>query len=143
MNRCIVCGLVLVFAGPGSRLVADDPAIATRPWRVRATHSAHGRRCTDVVFSPDGRRLATIGGLDVSDVKLWDVATGEVVATWETHSGQTMSVAFSPDGTTLATGGGVWNGPGQVTFWNAASQKKNSSFVVREAGVLTLAFAPN
>ena len=37
-------------------------------------------------------------------VKLWNVATGNVIATLEGHTDRVNSVAFSPDGTTLASG---------------------------------------
>lgn len=66
---------------------------------------AHGRR--EVAFSPDGKLLATGGergairdwGETDTEVKLWDVASRELVATL---LGSTP-LAFSPDGSLLAS----------------------------------------
>jgi WD40 repeat protein len=53
-----------------------------------------------VLFSPDGRMLATAHG---SSVWLWDVATGSQVHRVPARG---YAVAFSPDGRMLATAGG-------------------------------------
>ena len=54
-------------------------------------------------FSPDGSRAATAtaGG----DVRLWDTATGTLVAARLEHRGQVVTLAFSPDGARLVTAG--------------------------------------
>src|SRR5262249_8034248 len=54
-----------------------------------------------VVFSPDGRRLAS-AGLDQS-IKLWDTATGQEVLTLRGHIDNVFCLAFSPDGHRLAS----------------------------------------
>src|SRR5262249_34828077 len=57
---------------------------------------------SSVVFSPDGRTLATASA--DSTVRLWDVASRQPRATLTGHTGPVASVAFSPDGRILATG---------------------------------------
>jgi WD40 repeat protein len=57
-----------------------------------------------MAFSPDGTLLASGSGFVDWTVRLWDVATGEVVRTLERHTGNVSSVAFSPDGRLLASG---------------------------------------
>ncbi len=54
---------------------------------------------TDVVFSPDGKRLATRDG---NVVRLWDAATGKLLQTLTGHQDSVLSVVFSPDGSQLA-----------------------------------------
>ena len=55
-----------------------------------------------VVYSPDGRTLAS-GGF--GDVSVWDAATGERLKTFTGHIEDSVySVAFSPDGKTLVSG---------------------------------------
>jgi WD40 repeat protein len=54
-----------------------------------------------LVFSPDGRTLASGGG--DRTVRLWDVATGKERRHFAGHQGVVRAVAFSPDGTRLAS----------------------------------------
>ena len=54
-----------------------------------------------VVFSPDGKLLATGG--DAAEVRLWQVADGKPLLTYRGHTHWVLSIAFSPDGQTLAS----------------------------------------
>jgi WD40 repeat protein len=62
-----------------------------------------GRRTRDLaqlVFSPDGRRLASSDG---KVAHLWDVAAGTKLRTLTGHRGDIQALAFSRDGRRLAT----------------------------------------
>ncbi|WP_435016541.1 c-type cytochrome domain-containing protein [Tundrisphaera sp. TA3] len=54
-----------------------------------------------VAFSPDGAKLAAAGADRA--VRVWEVATGNVLAQIEDHADWIFDVAFSPDGKRLAT----------------------------------------
>src|SRR5262249_1385325 len=61
-----------------------------------------------VAFSPDGKTLASGGGIRESrivtgEVKLWDVATGKEKANFKGKLDSMEAIAFSPDGKTLAS----------------------------------------
>ena len=55
-----------------------------------------------VAFSPDGTRVLTGSG-DIM-ARLWDAASGKVVASLAGHTDSVTAVAFSPDGTRVLTG---------------------------------------
>ena len=68
-----------------------------------AAQALRGRHLRfSLVFSPDGRTLAT--GSDDNTARLWEVATGKEITALRGHENWVKSVAFSPDGKLLATG---------------------------------------
>jgi WD40 repeat protein len=93
----------IAFSSDG-RLLASADAI----WDVESRQVVHtleqGRNDPGpVAFSPDGSLLAV--ALERRPIKLWDVASGEVVRTFkEQVDDVTFSIAFSPDGALLAAG---------------------------------------
>jgi WD40 repeat protein len=58
---------------------------------------------SQVVFSPDGRLLASVGQTET--IRLWDTWTGKAIGNFTGHRGWMSSLAFAPDGKTLASGG--------------------------------------
>jgi WD40 repeat protein len=73
-----------------------------------------------VAFIPSGTLLASADGDNT--VRLWNPATGRLVATIQTHTGPlggAPAVAFSPNGTLLATG----ESDGTVRVWNPAADR--------------------
>ena len=80
------------------------------------TLTGHTDRVNSVVFSPDGKTLASGGGWDDNTVRLWDIATGETRHTLTGHTAGVWSVVFSPDGKTLASGS-----RGEIRLWDVAT----------------------
>ncbi|MGO9812201.1 MAG: PQQ-binding-like beta-propeller repeat protein [Isosphaeraceae bacterium] len=91
----------------------------------------------DVVFSPDGKVLATVGEDDT--IKLWDVATHRPICQPLSHDGKAIfSVAFSPpDGRILATGGE----DGKVRLWESATGKPVGKPMVLGKPILEVAYS--
>lgn len=74
-----------------------------------------------VAFSHDAHFLASAGS--DGTVKLWNPATGELLATCEGHEGDAYDVAFSPDGRWLASCGK----DGKALIWSMAKVRDGST----------------
>jgi WD40 repeat protein len=93
-------------------------------------------RVSHAVFSPDGKRLAACGE---RGLRLWDVASRELVATWPTATNVGYFLAYSPDGRHLALGGIE----GAVELWNTGTGRKVATFNGHAGLVRMVAFSPD
>jgi len=82
----------------------------------------HTDLVTSVVFSPDGKKLAS-GSYD-NTVRLWDVETGQAIGlALEGHTDWVRTVVFSPDGKKLASG----SHDNTVQLWDVETGKTMGS----------------
>ncbi|MDZ7955914.1 ribosome assembly protein 4, partial [Nostoc sp. DedQUE09] len=81
------------------------------------TLEGHSSWVSSVVFSPDGKTLAS-ASVDKT-IKLWDVSTGKAMKTLTGHSSSVWGVVFSPDGKTLASG----SGDKTIKLWDVSTGK--------------------
>jgi WD40 repeat protein/serine/threonine protein kinase len=87
---------------PGEVIVWD-----AQTGRELLSLKGHRRFVDSVVFSPDGKRLVTLGR---DHPKVWDSQTGQEILTLKARSSMGAgSVAFSPDGKRLVIDGKVWD----------------------------------
>lgn len=103
-SRGAPAGLLIEDTGASVRLWDLTTGKSTQP--VKGLKASVGR----VVFSPDGKRLATAGSDKV--LRVWDVESGKELATLLCPD-QVGVVAFSPDGNSLAAG----SNDGSVRIW--------------------------
>jgi WD40 repeat protein len=89
-------------------------------WKERARLKGHRRAVLSLAFSPDGKTLASGGGIfeDAGDIFLWDVADGREKARITDLDYGIKAVAFTPDGRALIGGGGIGDTRGEVRFWD-------------------------
>ena len=118
----------------GKLLVTNDDQLA-RLWDTDTgneirTFKGHTHGVTSVLLSPDGKQLATAGGLD-NTVILWDLATGKEIRSFKgaignvfgaipPQDGALESAAMTPDGKRLATAGS----DGAARIWDVATGKE-------------------
>jgi WD40 repeat protein/tetratricopeptide (TPR) repeat protein len=94
-----------------------------------------------VVFSPDGKRLASLAS---ENVMVWNLATRQVVQTLRGHNDSAVGVVFSPDGRHLASGGSMNSRRGsEVTVWDMATGQEVLTLRGHSDEVLAVAFSPD
>jgi WD40 repeat protein len=83
---------------------------------------------TALSFSPDGKRLVSVGSAGA--IGLWDVATGKEAVPLVGHRHVVTSLAFSPDGGLLASQGGDQT----VRLWSIPAGKVLHQFPLEPQG---------
>ena len=106
----------LVFSPVGNTLASGSKDTTIRLWN--ADTGVHKRTLENVsnvpsmAFSPDGRRLASGGGV----LRLYDVATGMHIRTLNSPIDGVYGVAYSSDGRTIAG-----SNAREIRLWNAVT----------------------
>jgi WD40 repeat protein/beta-lactamase regulating signal transducer with metallopeptidase domain len=129
---------------------ADEDRVVFRHPRWGVMPKGEVRQIQDVAYSPDGKLLATAHwyNADPGEVKLWDAATGGLVARLPVpvEQGGVLELAFAPDGRTLAGSIGVLpdpKPPGMVVLWDVAGRRELRTLRGHAARITALTFAPD
>lgn len=132
-NRCR-------FSDDGRCVVAIGLEGFVGVWRpfvqLPVSPAGHERETWSVVFSPDGRLLAS--GSDDETVRLWNVRDGSEERILRGHEATVTGVAFSPDGATLASA----SLDGSVRLWNASDGSALRTLLGHPRRATCVAFSP-
>jgi WD40 repeat protein len=141
----------LAFLPDGRSLVLGQGA-TPMIWRLDPpgepeAMAGHAAEAWAVAFSPDGRLLAT-GSDDNHErktIKLWDPASGRLLAGWTAHTATVAALAFSPDGQVLASGSLDSGQPGNpnIILWDVTSHRRLANLEGHRDRVRTVAFSPD
>jgi WD40 repeat protein len=130
--------------GPdGQRVACTVDQQTARVWDAHSgreilTLKVQEGRIGKPVFSPNGERLATNGGIfDKAQIKVWDTRTGDLITTLQPPS-FVGHIAFDARGQRLATGGAD-----EVQVWDAATGAQILTFSSARLTIGSLAFSPD
>ncbi len=120
------------------------PVVVPPDFALDRTLKAHTSWVTSLVFSSDGRRLAS-GSWDQT-VKFWDVPSGDQLSTVGSKMKEVEALALSHDGRLLA----AENSSNTVTLWDAATGRELHTLsagkpvgVLGSSWVYSIAFSPD
>ncbi len=113
-------------------LISNFPSVSFLDKTLATGHSVKS-----VVYSPDGRYLASGSGDDT--IKIWEVATGKELRTLTGHSSLVSSVVYSPDGRYLA--GGSWDNT--IKIWEVATGKELRTLTGHSYQVTSVVYSPD
>jgi len=108
----------------------------TRNGEPRGDLQGHDRPTTDVVFNPDGARVATDD--ESGTLRIWDLSSRSAQTVIKAHDGCIYRLAFHPDGTIVASA----SMDQSVRIWDTVSGRLLAA--LKHAGqVYGVAFSPD
>ncbi len=97
----------------------------------------HTKSVNTVAWHPDGKHVLTAS--DDQTARVWDTASGEVIATFTGHTDAIWSAAWRPDGQQVLTG----SADGTAKIWDAASGQVIATLEEHTDRVLAVAWSPD
>ncbi|MBI4557933.1 MAG: protein kinase [Candidatus Hydrogenedentes bacterium] len=148
-----------IFSSDGTRILTASSDSTVKVWDAVVftgpalrTFSGNTYPTLCAVFSPDGRRIATVSenwplGTPSDDktphawfVKVWDTATGAELATLAESDANISSLAFSPDGEQILTTAAQDN---KARIWDVPSATELHTLATHTGALNMCAYSPD
>jgi len=123
-----------VVQPPPPQLTPRPESMELGTYRLRHTLHGHPGVVRSVAVSADSRYL--VSASTDSIVRLWDLASGELVRSLEGHTGAVISAAFSADGKIMASG----DNHRTVRLWDVISGLEVKLLSASDLQIRSLAF---
>jgi WD40 repeat protein len=138
----IACLKVSNSSGRGSSTTSVD-IWESSSGNLLVTHTGTLSYTSAIAWSPDGTRIASVGGsinsFNNNTVEVWAALAGSTDALYLRNLHPAVTLAWSPDGTRIASGG--YDNTAQI--WDAQSGAKISSYRRHSNPVTTLTWSPD
>lgn len=149
-------GIHSLAFSPGDKVLATASSDCTiKLWnfpdgRLLRTIKGHPLSVFSVAFSPDGRYLASGGGIgliknSINEIRIWEVKSGKLIKTFNKQNTLLIySVAFSPDGKYIASVADSFDklpGTVEITVWEILKGKVYRK--LKTKGMSKLLFSPD
>ncbi|HEV3256015.1 MAG TPA: LpqB family beta-propeller domain-containing protein [Gemmataceae bacterium] len=137
----------LAFSRDGRTLIVGGEPKKIRRWHVPTGKElppleGHTGGTYPVLFSPDGKLIASGGSYLDGEIHLWDAETGKEIRRWLAHTYGVGSLAFSPDSKTLLSGHSAVRDT--LRLWDVATGRALRSFPAPIHGLVdSITFAPD
>ncbi len=105
--------------------------------RNQFTYRGHTARVNDLVWSPNGQRIASVGS--DKTMRVWDAATGKEFFIHRNLSASINAVAWSPNGRYIASGGN----DKLVQVWDSITRNPVSTYRGHTAYVTDVSWSPD
>lgn len=106
--------------------------VEVTPLHILTGHRGH---VDDVVFSPDGLRIASCG--EDMTARVWSTTSGELLRTLKGHEGAVMGVDISPDGASVAS----CSEDKTVRIWDIVTGQQTRVLQGHSSAVWTVAYS--
>ncbi len=94
-------------------------------------------------FSPDGSRMAAVSPSSSSNIKVWDLSTGNILSVLNIQQGRVDSIAFSPDGKLILTGITIEDTIGLGRIWDVNTGHSIADLKGHQGIISGAAFSPD